>query len=356
MSGARELLVQTAESLFESYCDRATLDRSETGEWPQELWAAIEESGLQDALASEEHGGAGISFGDAMSVLRVAGRYAAPVGLAESLLAGWLCSVVDRKPPDGPIALLLATRKDDPFSLRQEGDSVVAQGHVGEVPFARFARNLVCITEEADAVWLVVFAADVVRIEESANLAGDARDTVHFDSAPVEPTSMVRLPAGVGSELVRARWALTRVAMMSGALEYLLSTSVEYARKRIQFGRPIGRFQAIQQQLAVLAGEVAAANAACGAAGEAADEGDAILESAIAKARVGEAAGLATRVAHQVHGAIGFTHEHDLHTRSRRLWAWRDEMGSEGESCAIVGRRFCAAGADALWAELTRDR
>ena len=69
--------------------------------------------------------------------------------------------------------------------------------------------------------------------------------------------------------------------------------------------------------------------------------------------RVGEAAGRGSKVAHQVHGAIGFTHEHELHYRTRRLWAWRDEMGSETWWAARVGEAVLARGADGLWPLLT---
>ena len=200
---------------------------------------------------------------------------------------------------------------------------------------------------------LVEIDAQHCRFEKVENLAGEPRDVAHFDSLPLAKSKVVRLPTGLSIDLIRSRWALTRVAMMSGALEYLLDTTVEYARERVQFGRPIGRFQAVQQQLAVLAGEVAAATAAAAAAAEAAEQGPALLETAIAKGRVGEAAGRASRIAHQVHGAIGFTHEHELHTRTRRLWAWRDELGSEGECFSQVGRAFCQRGADSLWPSLT---
>ena len=93
---------------------------------------------------------------------------------------------------------------------------------------------------------------------------------------------------------------------------------MRYAGERVQFGRPIGRFQAVQQQLALAAAEVAAASAAAEAAARAADA-DGVLAAelpiAMAKARTSEAAGAVARIAHQVHGAIGFTREHDLRLR-----------------------------------------
>ena len=94
-----------------------------------------------------------------------------------------------------------------------------------------------------------------------------------------------------------------------------------------------------------------AARHACRAADRAADPAP---EIAAAKIRAGDAVAVATRVAHQVHGAIGFTDEHRLHYATRRLWAWRGEYGSAAEWAAWLGRRVAARGADALWGDLTQ--
>ncbi len=143
--------------------------------------------------------------------------------------------------------------------------------------------------------------------------------------------------------------------MMAGALDRVLALSVQYTGERVQFGRPLARFQAIQQQMAVLAGEVAAADMATKAAVAAAVSQRAFdFAVAAAKVRVGEAAGRAAAIAHQVHGAIGFTHEHSLHHATRRLWSWRDEFGNEALWQERLGWAVLEQGADRLWAYLTR--
>ncbi|HKW54530.1 MAG TPA: acyl-CoA dehydrogenase family protein, partial [Stellaceae bacterium] len=123
----------------------------------------------------------------------------------------------------------------------------------------------------------------------------------------------------------------------------------------VQFGRPIAKFQAIQQQLSVLAENVAAAGVVAGAAVEAAtgEGGDARFAIAVAKSRCGEAAGKVAEIAHQVHGAIGFTHEHRLHHLTRRLWSWRDEFGVESDWSIELGRIAAAKGGDGLWPLMT---
>ena len=121
----------------------------------------------------------------------------------------------------------------------------------------------------------------------------------------------------------------------------------------MQFGRPIGRFQAVQQNLAVLAGQAAAATAAAEAGIEAAAHDLNSPAVAAAKIRTGEAAGIGAAIAHQVHGAIGFTQEHRLHYSTRRLWSWRDEFGNEAFWARRLGGKIAAAGADQLWRGIT---
>ncbi len=120
--------------------------------------------------------------------------------------------------------------------------------------------------------------------------------------------------------------------------------TTQYAQDRVQFGRPLGKFQAVQQNLAVLAGQAAAAVAAADLAAEAVADRVKFLPIAAAKARAGEAAGIAAAIAHQVHGAIGFTAEHDLHFLTRRLWSWRDEFGKDSAWNRLLGRHMAQAG------------
>jgi acyl-CoA dehydrogenase len=144
---------------------------------------------------------------------------------------------------------------------------------------------------------------------------------------------------------------------MAGALQQAVDLSVQYAQEREQFGRPIGRFQILQHYLAEMAGEAAAARAAVENAADVvasgAPAGDVTLAVAAAKACTGRAVGIINRLAHQLHGAIGFTDEHRLQYTTRRLWAWRDEHGTDAEWAAVLGRAVGRAGGDALWDRVT---
>ena len=188
------------------------------------------------------------------------------------------------------------------------------------------------------------------------NMAGEPRDTLTFSGLRIAGDAVAPAASGVNRAALYRRGALARAALMAGALERALDTAVAYAGERKQFGRPIGKFQAIQQQLAVMAGQVAAAGAAADAGVEALSCDDMAMQEfliAVAKTRVGDAATLASEIAHQVHGAIGFTKEYSLQLSTRRLWSWRDEFGGDTEWAARVGAFVCARGAEALWPTLT---
>jgi len=139
--------------------------------------------------------------------------------------------------------------------------------------------------------------------------------------------------------------ALALAAQLRGAMEQVLAVSVGYAHDRVQFGRPLARFQAIQHHLAEMAGEAAATGAAVDSAAEAGTP----FAFAAAKARASQAAGTVAHLAHQVHGAIGYTAEHDLHIWTKRLWAWRDECGNEAHWWQALGAESARGGGAALW-------
>ena len=146
--------------------------------------------------------------------------------------------------------------------------------------------------------------------------------------------------------------ALAKTNLLAGTLQSVLDLGLLFATDRMQFGRSISKFQAIQHSLAVVAAEVAAAQRAADAAVDSIGSDRFIIEVAAGKARVGEAVGIVAEQTHQIHGAMGFTHEHQLHHFTRRLWAWRDEWGSESYWQRRLGEWLSRQGPDNLWASL----
>lgn len=340
MSDIRNDLIDTVDRLAAEFGTRDLRSDAERGVWPDALWRAMEGLGLPRALLPESAGGAGLEFADAMAVLRRAAGHALPVPLAETMSAGRLLSAAGLEVPHGPLTIAAAQRADRLDGTRGR-HGVLVSGLAYRVPWGGDCGHVVAVVG-GDALVLLAHG-EATRVER--NLAREPRVTLRFDARACVASAQL---AAAGERLF-LEGALARAVQMIGALERVLAYSVNYANERVQFGRPIGKFQAIQHMLAVLAGHVAAASAVTEAAIEASvDAPDAFLVAA-AKARVGEAAGRGAEIAHQVHGAMGFTQEHSLHYLTRRLWAWREEFGNESHWQQRLGREVIALGADALW-------
>ncbi len=341
------IIVDTASRIFQDLCEPATINDAEKGVWPKTLWNTLEELGLPLAWVPDDLGGAGATMADGFAVLRVAGRFAAPVPLAETLMAGWLLTRAGIAVPNGPMTVA-PVHADGHVVLRDDGKLA---GRARRVPFGRNAGHIAVLAHRGNDAAVALVAATGLAISQAASLAGEPRDDVSFDGAIPEAVRPVLLD----EDLLVGFGAAVRLQQMAGALEKILEQSVQHALDRTQFGRPIAKFQAVQHNLAILAGEVAAASAAADAAAEACAMPDiSVAEVAIAKVRGGEAAGTGAAIAHQVHGAMGFTYEHSLHHATRRLWAWREEFGNEAVWAQRLGRMVAAHGADQLWPFITQ--
>jgi len=349
MNELRTILGDVVTRLFTDLVTKDLLESAETGAWPEALWQAVEENGLTLPLVPESKGGAGGSWGDAFVVARAAGRHAVPLPIVETIVGSWLLSTSGLDVPSGPLTIA-PVHREDRLRLARAGSGWRLGGTAARVPWGRAAGHVV-VTEAEGRMMVALVARGAGQVKTDQNLAREPRDSVVFDAAPV----VAAAPAGRGisAPAVSLYGALVRSAQMAGGLDYLLRQASQYATERRQFGKPIGSFQVIQQNLAVLAGHTAAAGTAAANAFRAADRGDAAFEIAVAKVRVGEAAGIGASIAHQVHGAIGFTYEHALQFATRRLWSWRAEFGGEGEWAAELGRAVAERGADALWPHLT---
>jgi alkylation response protein AidB-like acyl-CoA dehydrogenase len=226
----------------------------------------------------------------------------------------------------------------------------ILSGRLRGIAFGKDAKHLaVLVPHEGGGSAVAVLGADGLRVSDGTGPAGDPLSTIVLDR--VRP--LASKDADLDSDALLLMGAAVRAMQMAGALEAILDIGVRYANERIAFGKPIAKFQAVQHNLARLAGETAAALAAAGSAADAisggADQDAILLEVASAKIRVGEAAGEGAAIAHQVLGAIGYTREHILHRFTQRLWAWRDDFGSESQWAVKLGNRVAANGADVLW-------
>jgi len=352
MSDADNIVVDTTNRIFRDLGDPQSVNSARDETWREPLWNALEEAGLTVAWLSDDLGGAGASVADGIAVLRVAGSFAAPVPIAETLLAAWLLGQAGLSAPKGPMTVA-PMRDKDQVTVDRDGRLV---GAARDTPWASAAKHIALLAEREDRAVVALVDRNDCAITPGTNLAADPRDEVRFDG--ITPLKLVDAPTGLDRRALSLMGAVVRSTQMTGALESILNISVDYAGERVAFERKIAKFQAVQHELARLASETAAAIAASGAAAAAIGDATAFddrvfIEVAATKVRVGEAAREGAAIAHQVHGAIGFTEEYVLHRFTRRLWSWQDDFGSESVWAARIGEMICAAGPDQLWPTIT---
>ncbi|MEC8074692.1 MAG: acyl-CoA dehydrogenase family protein [Pseudomonadota bacterium] len=309
-----QLIIDTAEKIFTDHCDKSLWDATEQGVFPCDLWRQLVENGFHQLGSANS----GTETKDLFAFLKVCGRYAAPLPMAEILLANrWLGASA---PAQGFASIGI-----------QAGDSLV------QVAWGRQVSPVLSV--EAGSHDVSVFDAATLQ-QRGANLAGEPRDTMVAGAV----SRRIEL-----EDLPYAQMALARTNLMAGCLQAVLDLGLQFAAERSQFGRSISKFQAIQHSLAVVGTEVAASQRAADAGVDAMGTDRFEQEVAAAKARVGEAVGIVAEQVHQVHGAMGYTYEHRLHHFTRRLWAWRDEWGNEFYWQAKLGQHLAKLGADRVW-------
>lgn len=285
-----------------------------------------------------------------VTALRAAGRLAEPGPFAETVL-GHLALALPRAPLTVALAdgLTLAYARPavtgvGPAGTSGEDAALRVSGALPRVPYGATATVLVLAEGPGGPV---LFPLDPARttVVPGTNLAGEPRDTLHLHDYAVAADDIHPLsPAELAEAGLRA--ALARAALIAGAAERCVELTVRHTATRTQFGRPLSRFQAVKQEEARLIEE----SALVGAAVDAAARELSLVSVAAAKAQASASVAEIARIAHQLHGAIGFTELGDVRLATTRLWSWRDEDGDESSWAARLGREALAA--DDVWALL----
>ncbi len=344
MNEQRAMLAKSVDRLFsELMADgMPVVDDSSMGQ----LWQSIEALGLTDVFLAEDAGGFGGCWQDACTVFHLLGLHALPLPVGETLIAKKLLQQVSAPVTTGAITVALC-----PDARLESADAgLLFSGTLAEVPWGLLAGQILVACDcNGQEQLLVLHAASASSNHQYRNEADEPRDELVFENASVQAHYL--LPGCVDTLQLYA--GLLRSAQISGALEAALKLTVEYVNQREQFGRPLSKFQALQQQLALLAEEAAAVKCAAMAASRSADLGNAGFEIAAAKLRANRAVGKATSITHQSHGAIGFTREHHLHYWTQRLWSWRSEFGNDRYWSNRLGTQILEEGADQFWKNLT---
>ena len=325
------MLADMLERLFDAQLDDAVMARAARGEWLDTVWDEIAANGLPLALLSEDQGGFGLSAAETGEVLRLLGRRAVPLPVAETMAANRLFAAAGLPLAEGAAGLAV-------------GGEIVGGQLKGSAARVAWADKLECLALSVGGKLYRVPRAGWTIAEAEHALTGEPRDTIAFDWAADEG-------APLPHDLL-AEGATIRAFQIAGALEAALDLTLAHTSTRVQFGKPLAKFQAVQHELAKLAGELACATAAADLAGEALARGD-IAGVAAGSLRAREAAGNGASIATQMHGAIGFTCEYPLHRHTTALWSWRDEFGGQVHWARLLGKAALDAGADGYWPMVT---
>ncbi|MEW6473093.1 MAG: acyl-CoA dehydrogenase family protein [Actinomycetota bacterium] len=320
-----------------------------------EAWTVLQGLGFAFVGVAEELGGPGGALADLGAVLAAAGYAGSSVPLVEATaLAPWLLSRVglahlaQHSIEHSRLPTVTVPRTvRSPLRLSRSGDGWRLSGVWRSLAWAPVATDLVVLASGDDGTRLAMVPVDAVGVSVDAaeNLAAEPRGHVHFD-ATVIASGFVSDPVSEATvDHLLERAALCRSVAMCGALRRVREMTVQYATDRVQFGRPLRAFQAIQQHLADVEGWLRGAQIACAAAVASSDP-FAVASAVTWTSRAGREV---SRCAHQVHGAIGVTHELDLHRFTRRLLAWSCEHGNEAFWAARTTRLAGSNQPGAAW-------
>lgn len=281
--------------------------------WSDAHWKTVENLGLPALLLPEEAGGAGASLPEAAAAIEALGALGDPSPAADTCVMAWLLSQQGQSVPSGPLSL--------------------ANG--------------------GQLAW----PAQTTGIDASGNplSSGISESGALLNGVPTGRTTSGD-DSGTADNRYLQGMAATRAVQIVGAASAALELTIDYVRQRSQFGRPLARFQAIQQHTAVAAAEVAAAaqvaRAAFAQLGSAGPEPAGLPLVASAKITAGRAGTMAAKAAHQFHGAMGYTAEYPLHRLTRAIWQWREDYGNETWWSRALGRQVADQGADRLWPDM----
>jgi len=371
LSEEQEMLRESARDFLRRECPKQLvrqLDDSEEG-YSVELWRRMAELGWMGLVFPEKYGGSGRSFLDLAILLEEMGYNIVPGPFFSTVVLGGLAILAAGneeqkmeflpKIARGEMLLSLALTEPsasyDAASVKTKAvnrdDKYVIKGTKLFVLNANIADHILCVArtketkdpEDGITMFLVDGRSPGLKCTLLKTLARDKQCEVIFDNVTVSGKSVVgkRDEGWPTVKDILQKAAVAKCAEMVGGAQAALDMAVNYAKERVQFGRPIGSFQAIQHYCANMAMDVSGSRFVTYKAAWKVSEGlPAALDAAIAKAWVSEAYGRVALSAHQIFGAIGFTMDHDMHLYYRQAKAAEIIFGGADFHRAIVAHEL----------------
>jgi alkylation response protein AidB-like acyl-CoA dehydrogenase len=364
----QEMLKKTARDFLADKCLKKfvkQMEESETG-YSRELWQEMAELGWMGLAFPEKYGGGDMSFLDLAMLLEEMGRACLPGPFFSTVVLGGLplLDLGSEEQKQEYLPKLIRGEKIFTLALTEPGyrhydaSSVTVEATPADgsytikgtklfVPDAHIADYLLCVARTKPKDGITIFLADTKnpRINHTTlkTIAGDKLCEVVFDQMPVPKANILgRLNQGWGAvQRIIERAAVGKCCEMVGNIQRVLEMTVDYAKERKQFDRPIGSFQIIQHYCADMATDIDGARFSTYQAAWMLSEGlPCTKEVAIAKAWTSQASQRVVALAHQIHGAIGVTIEHDLHYYTRRAKAAELAFGDANLYQEVVAKEM----------------
>ena len=314
------MFAEAIDDILKDKCTPAVVRAIQAGGSPTALWDAIASAGFLELLSAEQEGGAGLSLNELFPVLSCFGRYTVPVPAAQTIVARALVGSHFVMPP-GMVTLAQSFRRELNGNLS-----------CPLTPYGLLADSV--LASEGDSLLMLPCAA-------AQRQATGVHNSLTATLTWPDDSSATRVPKGCAA--LSAFAAALHAALLSGATNRVFEMTLQYCNDRVQFGKSLGKFQAVQHQLSVMAEHTAAASMAAEVAFQGPEKMPSLLSAAIAKSRTSEAVVLVASIAHALHGAIGVTEEYDLQLLTRCLHEWRSAHGSEAYWNTVIGQQVMAS-------------
>lgn len=364
-SPAQQILISTARAFLRQHCPPELAQRLALGEhgFDETLWRRMAELGWTGLLIPLELGGSGGSLLDVILLTEEIGRATLPGPFVPSaVVATSLVLAAGSSAQKHLLAALAAGERIATLALVEENGSFelddvalacdVPGRLTGRKLFVRDAHIAddfivaVRVGSDPSLILLPTARPGIMRLPLDT-ISGEKVFEVTFDRVEVRPDDLLGRVGGAAEILGPALRAgtLARTAEMVGGAQRVLDMAVEHAKTRVQGGRPIGGYQAIQHACADLVRDVDASRALLYSAAWRVSEGRAAeADVALAKAYAGEACLAVSRRGHQIFGAISYCEEHPLHLVHKRIQAASLEFGDSAQHLEIVARAIGLVG------------
>ena len=337
-----DIILETSSKIFSKYITHELrYDLNNNNQNLMKLWADIEEQGLTKIIVKEDFFGSALPFNSILPVIQMSAKMGVPLPFTETIICNYLFSELNFEPPNGMITFALDTKNIKISNNKISGDLL-------SVPYLNLT-NQITLIQEIHGIFHFIFIENTNGdLKSRKNFLSEPRFDLSIKDCKILKTKKLNLDINfnnIGS--------IIRSAQMVGSMEKIINLSIEYCSQRVQFGRSLSKFQAIQHQISEMAVELAASNAALSSLQVINEPMPKLDDIAILKIRTGIAAGKLITISHQVHGAMGFTKEYELSYFTKNLHSWRNDFGNETYWQNILGKSFLEKTNLSLWEYLT---